>query len=310
MVFNLIFNTKKKRLYFVLLLFFFAAILWSGCKEKRHHLIEDVTQKVRHEKDTVGWNHVLQGLHGVWVHRKYLHQLDKQKSIYAANALLGNNFSVINLDTRQFLSDSLPFVAINANDSRSWGSCVYFGKKSGQVFMEVETKHPVFSGDEVVLDFSLDTMEFDTYLVLEQEFGEIRDKERYVKITEDVSAKVYDYEPLIGIEVYMRQYLTGVYQVYDANNGLVMRQLVFNPDGTLSNHPFAKYRMLAWHGFDALMIEGMTFLEEQLTNNNKYFGLKIKGNGLELYRIVKNKKEEIIMGDLLFRLKKPGEWTE
>ena len=277
----------------------------SGCRDEGHHLLEDVTRKIRHEDDTIGWSSTLRGLHGIWVHQKYLNHLDNKRSIYGANQLLPSTFSIINIDARKFVSDTLEFVALNAKDSKNWKSCIHFGKRKGRIFMEITTQHPVFNDNDVVLSFSLDTMEFATHLNLKQSFGEgISDKDRFIKISDDVSDKEYDYHPFIGVEIYMRQFLKGQYDVYDTNGQLLMRNLNFNEYGTIDNHPFAKYRMLPWYGFDALMIQGMTFQEEQSNSNNKYFGLKIINNGLELYRITTNSKKEIIMGELQFVLRK------
>lgn len=277
----------------------------SSCREEGHHLLEDVTKKIRHEDDTVGWSQTLRGLHGIWVHQKYISHLNRNRSIYAANQLLPNTFSVINIDTKKFVSDSLEFVALNARDSKNWKSCIYFGKNKGRIFMEITTQHPVFKDNDVVLSFSLDSMEFETHLNLKQSFGEgISDNDRFFKISDDVSDKEYEYNPFIGVEVHMRQFLKGKYDVYNSNNRLVMSNLNFNEYGTIGNHPFAKYRMLPWYGFDALMIQGMTFQEEQTNSNNKYFGLKFINNGLELYQITTNRKEEVIMGELEFILRK------
>lgn len=289
----------------LILLFAIIMITNSSCRDKGHHLLEDVTRKIRHDDDTIGWNSTLRGLHGVWVHQKYLRHLNNKRSIYAANQLLPSTFSVMNIDARKFISDSLEFVALNARDSKNWKSCIYFGKGKGRIFMEITTEHPVFKSNDVVLGLSLDTMEFATHLNLKQSFGEgISDQDRFIKISEDISDKEYDYYPFIGIEVYMRQFLKGKYNVYDGGNRLLMRNVVFNEYGTIDNHPFAKYRMLSWYGFDALMIEGMTFKEEQNKSNNKYFGLKFINNGLELYQITTNQKKEVIMGELQFILKK------
>lgn len=177
--------------------------------------------------------------------------------------------------------------------------------------MEVTTQHPVFKETGAILNFSLDSMEFETFLTLEQSFSDVSfggvdasDKDRYVKISDDVSFKEYEYYPLIGIEIYMRKYLQGTYNVYNANNQLVNRNIRLNEDGTISNHPFAKYRLTPWVGFDALLIQGMTLVEEQSRPNQQYYGLKMVNNNLELYQITKNRKDEVIMGDLEFTLKR------
>ncbi len=289
----------------VILLFITLMLINSSCRNKEHHLLEEVTRKIRHEDDTVGWSATLQDLHGVWVHQKYLHHLENKRSIYAANQLLPNTFSIINIDANKFISDSLEFVALNARDSKNWKSCIYFGKSKGRTFMEITTQHPVFKDNDVLLSFSLDTMEFATHLTLKQSFGEgISDNDRFIKISDDVSDKEYDYYPLIGIEIYMRQFLKGKYDIYDANNRLLMPNVIFNKYGTIDNHPFAKYRMLPWYGFDALMIDGMAFQEEQSKPNNKYYGLKFINNGFELYQITTNRKKKIIIGKLEFVLQK------
>jgi hypothetical protein len=276
-----------------------------SCRDEGHHLLEDVTKKIRHEDDTIGWSQTLRGLHGIWVNRKYLSYLNDNVSIYGANQLLPNTFSVINIDARRFISDSLEFVALNANDSRNWKSCVYFGKQGQQTYMEITTQHPVFSDSGLVMSFALDTMEFETHLTLTQDYLEGQsNRERFVKISNDVSDKEYENYPLIGIEIYMRKFLAGNYDVYDADNTLLMSNIVFHEDGTIGNHPFAKYRMLPWAGFDALMIQGMTFKEEQLNANNRYYGLRVKNESLELYRITTNRKKAVIMGELELVLKK------
>ena len=171
--------------------------------------------------------------------------------------------------------------------------------------MKIKTQHPVFKSNGVSLSFSLDTMEFATHLTLRQSFGEgISDNDRFIKISDDVSDKEYDYHPLIGVEIHMRRFLKGQYDIYDANNRLLKRNIIFTKDGMIDNHPFAKYRMLPWYGFDALMIQGMTFQEEQSKSNNRYYGLKFINNGLELYQITTNRKKEVVMGSLEFVMRK------
>ena len=301
---NVNFTIKDTSFSLILLLIIFLLIN-SGCRNKGHHLLEDVTKKIRHEDDTVGWSSTLESLHGVWVHQKYMNHLNSKRSIYEANQLLPSTFSIINIDTRKFISDSLEFVALNARDSKNWKSCIYFGKSKGKIFMELTTQHPVFKSNDVVLSFSLEPMEFATHLNLKQSFGDgISDRDRFIKVTEDVSDKEYDYDPLIGVEIYMRKFLKGRYDVYDANNRLLKRNIIFSDNGTIDNHPFAKYRMLPWYGFDALMIQGMTFQEEQLNSNNKHYGLIFIDNGLELYQITTNSKKQVIMGELKFVLQK------
>ena len=142
-------------------------------------------------------------------------------------------------------------------------------------------------------------------MVLEQEYeGGFSDKDRFMKVSRDASDKLYDYDPMLGIEILARRYLQGRYNVYDANNNLVMRAVEFRPDGTIGNHTFAKYRTLVWSGFDALMIDGLSAFEEQKRYDNRYFGLKIVGNDLELYEIILNKDKQEIMGNLKFRLRR------
>jgi hypothetical protein len=290
---------------------FFIAFLLSlpliSCKEKRHHLLEDVGKSVQHEEDTIGWSMILEEMHGVWVQRKYSDLLERKRSITAANQLAASTYTVINVDSRQFLGDSLPFVALNANDFAVSDGCFYFYKdeRDGSFYIEVESRHPVIGvgNREILVGFEKLNDEYS--LVLEQEYeGGFSDKDRYMKVSWDVSDKLYDYDPMLGIEMLARKYLQGRYNVYDENNNLVMRAVDFRPDGTIGNHPFAKYRTLVWSGFDALMIDGLATFEEQNRENDQYFGLKIVENDLELYGITLDKEKREVMGDLKFRMRK------
>ncbi len=295
------------RLKYVGILMVLWIILGLGCREKRHHLIEDVTKKIRHENDTVGVSHILRRMHGVWMERKYRDFLLNNKAIHRANNTFQNNITIINIDTRLFLSDSLPFVAINANDSRIFDGCFYFYREeNGNIEIEMESRHPVFGLSDVETMISLEELEFEDFLVLNQEFDgafAIETKERYAKVSDDVSDKVYDYDPLVGIEIFTRKFVQGTYNVYDGNNSILMRSVQFNEDGSIDNHPFAKYRMLPSAGFDVLMIEGLPLVEEQGVKS-RYYGLQMRGNDLELYRIVRNREEELVFGALELILRK------
>ncbi len=296
---------------FLLFLISFLILSLSSCKEKRHHLIEDVTNKIRHKNDTVGVSYILRQMHGVWVERKYLSALKDKRSITEANKIFPSGLTVLNLDTRHFLGDSLPFVGLNTNDFQALKGCVHFYReKNGriEIEMDIHNKNLLYGNIERYLTF--EPMEFDDFLVIEQDYGanfgsEKPVKDRYIKVSEDVSDKIYQYDPLFGIEVFTRRFLKGSYNVYNEENRLVMKGLFLNEDGTISNHPFAKYRLLAWTGFDALMIQGLPIIEEQNKPNGRYFGLKRRGNSLLLYQIIKDTKtDQIRMGNLLFTMKR------
>jgi len=284
-----------------------ALLIFGSCRNKRHHLLEDVTRKIRHENDTIGVSHILKQMHGVWMERKYRDFLQKNRSINKANSTFKNNISIINIDARQFLSDSLPFVAMNANDSRTFDGCFYFYRNDDGSLDEVimESRHPVLGISDAEIQISFENLAFDNFLVLNQEFDgafTIETKERYAKISDDVSDRIYDYDPLIGVEIFARKFIQGTYNVYNKNNRLLMRQVSFNPDGTIDNHPFAKYRMLPSAGFDALMIEGLPLIEERGVKA-KYYGLQRQANNIQLYQIVRNRKDELVFGELMFVLR-------
>ncbi len=59
--------TKFKTLIFIL---FLVNLSLVSCKKKRHHLLEDVAKKVRHDEDTIGWSMILEEMHAVWGQRK------------------------------------------------------------------------------------------------------------------------------------------------------------------------------------------------------------------------------------------------
>jgi hypothetical protein len=282
-------------------------LMCGSCKDKRHHLIEDVTKRIRHEYDTIGVSHILRRMHGVWMERKYRDFLQNNQSINKANNAFKNNISIINIDSRQFLSDSLPFVAMNANDSRTFDGCFYFYRNDdGSIDIVMESRHPVLGISDAEIEISFEQLAFEDFLVLNQDFGDgafaVETKDRYAKITDDVSDKVYDYDPLVGVEILTRKFIEGTYNVYNGQNRLLMRQVRFNPDGTIDNHPFAKYRMLPSAGFDALMIEGLPLIEEQGVKA-KYYGFQRSGNDLELYRIVRNREDKLVFGELMFVLR-------
>ena len=246
-------------------------------------------------------------MHGVWMQSSYQNLLLRNRSIVESSRLAPSSYTILNVDTKQFLSDSLPFTMLNVNDFKSYEGCFYFyrNKETGRYFIEVESRHPVIGqmSKETLVGFG--RTEFDDLLILNQKYeGGISDKERFVRVSKDVRPKFYKEDPLIGVEIFARQFIQGTYNIYNSNNKLLMRNIELHPDGTIGNHPFAKYRMLAWTGFDALMIEGLPIVEEQQRDFNRYFGLKIKGNNLELYRIVKDKDDNLVLGNLIFVLRK------
>lgn len=302
-----VFETLKLYSSGFFFIIFSLSLSFVSCKEKRHHLLEDVAKSVQHDEDTIGWSVILDEMHGVWVQRKYSDLLERKRSITAANELAASTYTIMNIDSRQFLADSLPFVALNANDFQVYDGCFYFykDKRDGSFYIEVESRHPVIGAGNREVLVGFEKLDEEYSLVLEQEYeGGFSDKDRYMKISREATDKLYDYDPMLGVEMLARRYLQGRYNVYDANNNLVMRALDFRPDGTIGNHPFAKYRTLAWSGFDALMIDELAAFEEQKQHRNFYFGLKIVENDLELYEIIRNKKDEEVMGNLRFRMRK------
>lgn len=304
-------NNTTNNCFFLLLFVSFLILFMSSCRKKRHHLIEDVTNKIRHKKDTVGVSDILQQIHGVWVERKYLSILKGKGSITEANKMFPSGLTVFNFDTRHFLGDSLPFVGLNTNDFQALRGVVhFFRQKNGRVEIEMDVHNNTLLYGNVERFITFEPMEFDDFLVLEQDYGaslgnESAIKDRYIKVSKDVSDKIYQYDPLFGIEVFTRRFLKGNYNVYNSDNQLVMRGLNLNEDGTITNHPFAKYRLLAWTGFDALMIQGLPIVEEQNKPNHRYFGLQKRGNNLFLHQIIKDAKtDQVMMGNLLFTMKR------
>lgn len=282
--------------------------LMLACRPEQHHLIENVIERVEHQRDTTGYGHWLDAMHGIWIERKYSDALRKTRSITQANRLFPSGLTVFNIDTRQFRSDSLPFVALNTNDFQAIKGCFYFYKnKNGQADIDVA----IYDASQLLADIDIsigfERMEFDTFMTIEQDFGanlsEMAIKDRYARVSYDVSDKVYQYDPLIGVEIYTRQFWAGTYDVYDANNNVLMQSIVLNSDGTISQHPFAKYHLLAWDGFDALMIHGLALLEEQPKPNYQYYAIRQAGSSIHLHNIIPRKKGDQV-GQLQLRMRK------